>query len=64
MPDAGGIDWIMITIVGAVVLALVIAWAMLRNRTPPSRVEDSEEATRRLYEAEEREHHGESDHVP
>ena len=29
-----------------------------------ARVEDSEEATRRLYEEEEREHHGESDNVP
>ena len=62
--DFAGFNWTLITIVGAVVLAVVIAWAMLRNRTPPAEVEESEEATRHLYEEEEREHHGESDHVP
>jgi len=62
--DLGGFNWTMITIVGAAVLAAVIAWAALRNRSSRSRAEDSEEATRRLYEEEEREHHGESDYVP
>ncbi len=62
--DLGGLNWILITIVGAVVLAVVIAWAALRNRASRPTVEESDEATRRLYEEEEREHHGESDDVP
>jgi hypothetical protein len=62
--DLGGFNWTMITIVGATVLAAIIAWAALRNRAARPRVEDSEEATRRLYDEEEREHHGESDNVP
>lgn len=62
--DLGGFNWTLITIVGAAVLAAIIAWAALRNRSSRPRAEDSEEATRRLYEEEEREHHGESDNVP
>ena len=62
--DLGGFNWTLLTIVGAAALAAIIAWAALRNRSSQPRVEDSEEATRRLYEEEEREHHGESDHVP
>ena len=54
----------MITIVGALVLAAVILWAMMHNRGSRAQVEDTEEATRRLYDEEEREHHGESDYVP
>ena len=60
--DAGGVSWSLITIVGVVLLGAVIAWAALRNRT--TRADESEQATRRLYEEEEREHHGESDRVP
>ena len=62
--DFGGLNWAMMTIVGVLVLAAVLIWASLRNRSSRPRVEDSEEATRRLYEEEEREHRGESDHVP
>jgi len=62
--DAGGFNWAMLTIVGVLVLAGVIIWAALRNRASRPRIEDSEEATRRLYEEEDREHRGESDHVP
>jgi len=62
--DSGGFNWTLITIVGAIVLAVVIAWAALRNRSSRSEIERSEEATRRVYEEEERVHHGESDNVP
>jgi hypothetical protein len=62
--DLGGFNWSLLTIVGAIVLALVIAWAALRNRSSRREVERSEEATRRVYEEEERAHHGESDNVP
>ena len=62
--DLGGLSWTMMTIVGVLVLAAVIIWAALRNRSSQPRNEDTEEATRRLYDEEEREHHGESDYVP
>ena len=51
-------------VVGVIVLGAVIVWAVLRNRGSEPRVEETEEATRRVYEEEEREHHGESDNVP
>jgi hypothetical protein len=38
--------------------------AALRNRASRSTVEHSEEATREVYEEEERAHRGESDDVP
>lgn len=62
--DAAGLNWTLITIVGAAVLAVVIAWAVLRNRASGSTGADTEAATRRVYEEEERAHHGESDNVP
>ena len=62
--DLGGLNWSMLTIVGAVVLAVAIAWAVLRNRTSGPPPGASEEATKRLYEEEDREHRGESDNVP
>ena len=62
--DAGGFNWTLITIVGAAVLAIVIAWVALRNRGSNSASADTEAATRRVYEDEERAHHGESDNVP
>jgi hypothetical protein len=62
--DEGGFNWTLITIVGAIVLAAVIAWAALRKRASRSTVEHSEEATRKVYEEEERAHHGEGDDVP
>jgi len=62
--DFGGLNMALVTIVGFLVLAGVILWAVLRNRSSRPRNEDTEEATRRLYDEEEREHHGESDYVP
>ena len=62
--DFGGFNWTLMTIVGVLVLAGVIIWAAMRNRSSRPQVEDTEEATRRVYEEEEREHHGESDNVP
>jgi hypothetical protein len=62
--DFGGFNWSLLTIIGPIVLLLVIAWALLRNRRSRERDEDTEAGTRRVYEEEEREHHGESDNVP
>ena len=62
--DAGGFNWSLLNIVGPILLLIVIAWALLRNRRSRDRVDDSEAATRRLYDEEDREHRGESDNVP
>jgi hypothetical protein len=62
--DSGGFNWTLLTIVVPIVLLVVIAWALLRNRRSRRVDERSEAATRRLYEQEEREHRGESDDVP
>ena len=62
--DAGGFNWALLNIVGPLVLLLVIAWALLRNRRSRRTDAESEVATRRLYEEEERAHRGESDNVP
>jgi hypothetical protein len=62
--DPGGFDWTLLNIIGPIVLLAVIAWALLRNRRSRRVDERSEAATRELYEAEDREHRGESDDVP
>lgn len=47
----GGL-WSIVTIVGPIVLALVLLYALLRNRRHSSRaeIERTEQATRRLHE--------------
>ena len=56
--------WPVITIVGPVVLAGVILWAMLRNRASSrAEIARTEEATHRLYEQEDRAEHAEDDRV-
>ena len=62
--DFGGFNWSLITIVGAVVLAVVIAIAAMRNRRASGDERDVDNATRRLYDEEDAEHRGESDNVP
>ena len=62
--DSAGFNWALLNIVGPLVLLLVIAWAVLRNRRSPGTDVDSEEATRKNYEEEDREHRHESDNVP
>jgi len=61
--DLAGLNWTLITIVGALVLAAIIAFAALRNRADPG-PGGTEEATRRNYDEEDRAHRGESDNVP
>jgi hypothetical protein len=63
--DSAGLSWTLITIVGPIVLLLVIAWAVLRNRGTSNAADgDCDEATRRVYDEEDREHRHESDNVP
>jgi len=60
--DLGGLSWAMITIVGVAILAIVLAYAALRNRSERPTA-DTEAATRRVYEEEDEAHRGESDNV-
>lgn len=62
--DAAGFQWTLITVVGAILLGAVIAWAILNNRSSRAEKEQSERATRRVYEEENRAHARESDNVP
>ena len=62
--DFGGFNWSLLTIVGPLLLLVVIAWAVLRNRKSRGTEAESEAATRRLYEEEDRAHRHESDNVP
>ena len=62
--DFGGFNLALISIVGVLVLAGVILWASMRSRSTRPDDADTEAATRRVYDEEEREHHGESDNVP
>ncbi len=61
--DLGGVNWALMTIVGAAILAVVLAWAALRNRASRRNIAESERGARRVYEQEDREHRGESDNV-
>jgi len=63
--DAGGFDWTLLTIVGPALLAIVILWALLRNRgTSRAARERTEDATHRLYEQEEAQRRSDSDKGP
>lgn len=63
--DLGGISWGLQTIIGAAILAAVLLWVLLRNReVTPEEKQRTEEATRKLYEEEDREHGHESDDMP
>jgi len=62
--DSGGFDSTLLIVFGSLVLIAVIIFAALRNRSSHQSVEKSEEATRRVYEEEDRAHKGESDNVP
>ncbi len=51
--DLGGLNWSIITIVGPLLLALVLAWAFLRNRKDRADTHGPDAATRRVYDEEE-----------
>ena len=54
--DAGGFNWGLLTIVGPALLAVVILWAVLRNRGASRGDRDrTEQATHDLYRQEEAE---------
>jgi hypothetical protein len=54
--DLGGFNWTLLTIIGPALLAVVILWALLRNRgASRGERERTEQGTRDLYRAEEAE---------
>ena len=57
--DSGGFNWSILNIVGPLLLLLVRAWAVLRNRkSSKSDVDRTEAATRDLYREEDAAHRG------
>jgi hypothetical protein len=52
--DAGGLNWSIITIVGPILLALVLIWAIMRNRKSGADPDTTERGTHDAYDAEER----------
>ena len=54
--DFAAINWMTMTVIGAALLAIVIAIAALRNRSSRDVIEKSEAATRDLYQEEDRAH--------
>ena len=50
MIDSGGGLWGIITILGPIVLAAVLLWAILNNRTSKAEKRRTEEATKRMHE--------------
>jgi hypothetical protein len=59
--DLGGLNWGIMTIIGPLLLAAVLAWALLRNRKArrPEDLDRTERATRELYKEEDAAHRGE-----
>jgi hypothetical protein len=53
MMDLGGGNWAILNIVGPLLLAAVLLWALLRNRKSRRGDADTEQATRDLYREEE-----------
>lgn len=50
MIDSGGGLWGIITILGPILLAAVLLWAILNNRTSKAEKRRTEEATKRMHE--------------
>jgi hypothetical protein len=51
--DLGGGNWAILNIVGPLLLAAVLLWALLRNRKSRRGADHTEQATRDLYREEE-----------
>jgi len=56
----GAFNWMTITVIGVALLAIVIAFAALRNRSSRQLIDKSEAATRDLYKEEDRIHRDDS----
>ena len=62
--DLGGANWAILNIVGPLLLVIVVAWALLRNRKSrtPDELERTDRATHDLYDAEEAQRRREDEH--
>ncbi len=58
--DFGAFNWMTITVIGVALLAIVIAFAALRNRSSRADIDRTEAATRELYKEEDRIHRDDS----
>ena len=54
--DSGGVNWTIIIIVGPLLMVIVFAYAMMKNRKSKVSVERTEQATRDLYRQEDAAH--------
>jgi hypothetical protein len=61
--DLGGMNWGILNIVGPLLLATVLLWAFLRNRSSRRDVDRSERGTRDVYDESERVRRGGDDDV-
>ena len=52
--DLGGMNWGILNIVGPLLLAAVLLWAFLRNRSSRREIDRSERGTRDVYDESER----------
>jgi len=61
--DSGGFNWAILNIVGPLLIVIVLAWAMLKNRkkSRPEDIEPTERATRELYREEDAAHRRDND---
>jgi hypothetical protein len=51
--DSGGANWAILNIVGPLLILVVIAWALMRNRKARGTADRTEDATRDAYDREE-----------
>ena len=54
--DTGGLNWMLINVVGVAILFLALIWVVMRTRSKGKETSNprTEQATRDLYEAEDR----------
>lgn len=54
--DTGGLNWFLINVVGVVILLVALIWVVMRTRSKGKETSNprTEEATRELYEAEDK----------
>ncbi|MBV8687135.1 MAG: hypothetical protein JOZ90_06905 [Alphaproteobacteria bacterium] len=52
--DLAGVNWSLITVIGPLLLAAVLLWAFLRNRSSRRDVDRSERGAREVYDESER----------
>lgn len=55
--DSGGFNWAILNIIGPLLILIVLAWAVLKNRkSSKSEIDRTEAATRELYREEDAAH--------